>query len=354
MQKIEKISKTKIYWLLQVLGWSSMSITSILNQKLLLESNLDAGEIVNTFVFGFFCLGISHFYRKWFIPSSLFERPYPFIFFKGLQAIVVTAGTVVLIFAGITYWFYPEYLTFTYSIVQFINYGTYFGAWITIYFFFKILERNKQVIEEKLLSDAQKKQAELELLKSQLKPEFLFKSLESIKSLAMLDKAKARDTLIKLSELLRFSLNYQNSPLISLQEEMQEVEKYLMLEKICNNDQLNYKISMDIEALGQSVPSTMVFTMAENAVNNGMKNHWEGGELWINAFTKDNHMHIQVDHLGNLAEMNMESAMIDNIRQRLEKLFGREAYFHFLNFEPEKVRTVISYPLQKQYPKNEV
>ena len=97
-------------------------------------------------------------------------------------------------------------------------------------------------MEQKLLIENLAKTSELELLKTQLNPHFLFNALNSIKALVLLDSEKSRQAIIKLSELLRFSLNYEKHPLISLKTELEEVQKYMELEKIRFGERLQYKV----------------------------------------------------------------------------------------------------------------
>jgi LytS/YehU family sensor histidine kinase len=102
----------------------------------------------------------------------------------------------------------------------------------------------------------------LELLKNQLNPHFLFKCLNSIKALVLIDQDKARDSIIKPSELLRFTLYYEKSPLIALNEDINEVVKYLELEQIRFGKRLDVHISLQEETLEVKVPPAMVLTLA--------------------------------------------------------------------------------------------
>ena len=104
-----------------------------------------------------------------------------------------------------------------------VNWARYVGVWVILYFLYQILERARKIEQEKLRSENAARIAELELLKTQLNPHFLFNALNSIKALVSIDQEKSRDAIVKLSELLRYTLNYGNQQLIPLHDELAEV-----------------------------------------------------------------------------------------------------------------------------------
>ena len=85
-----------------------------------------------------------------------------------------------------------------------MNWMRYVGVWVIIYFMYKILKQNSVIQREKLMIENLAKTTELELLKTQLNPHFLFNALNSIKALVLINPETCRDAIVKLSELLRF------------------------------------------------------------------------------------------------------------------------------------------------------
>jgi len=81
--------------------------------------------------------------------------------------------------------------------------------------------------------------------------------------------------MIKLSELLRFTLNYGNQLLIPLPDEMEEVKKYLALEQIRFGSSLQVKFNTEETTLNRLVPPAIILTLAENAIKQGWPNSLE-------------------------------------------------------------------------------
>ena len=117
----------------------------------------------------------------------------------------------------------------------------------------------------------QKTKAELEALQAKVNPHFLYNTLNSIAGLSLHQGAKARQMTIALAELFRYSLNKKNEALISVQDEVDMVENYLMIEKIRFEDKLEVSISVDEAAKHLQLPKFLLQPLVENAVKHGLK-----------------------------------------------------------------------------------
>jgi two-component sensor histidine kinase len=116
-----------------------------------------------------------------------------------------------------------------------------------------------------------KTKAELEALQAKVNPHFLYNTLNSIAELSLHQGAKARQMTIALAELFRYSLNKKNETEISIEEEMEMVENYLMIEKIRFEDKLDVSIDMDNETKRAEIPKFILQPLVENAVKHGLK-----------------------------------------------------------------------------------
>jgi two-component system LytT family sensor kinase len=160
---------------------------------------------------------VSHFYKILFIRKSTFEKPVRAIWVKGLADTFNISLIITLIIIGpsiIQSWelMTDQILAVSIEILgRILNQGRYIVVWIIIYYMYKILERNRNILKEKLEMESLLTSTELELLKTQLNPHFLFNALNSIKALVLIDGQLAKDAIIKLSELLQFSLRYEKN-----------------------------------------------------------------------------------------------------------------------------------------------
>ncbi|MFL0683967.1 MAG: sensor histidine kinase, partial [Algoriphagus aquaeductus] len=208
-----------------------------------------------------------------------------------------------------------------------MNLGRYVLVWIIIYYLYHILKRNSEISEQKLMLENVAKSAELELLKIQLNPHFLFNALNSIKALVLIDQEKSRDAIIKLSELLRFSLNYEKAPLISLNDEINEVIKYLELEQIRFGKRLEVEILIQEETLEQRIPPAMILTLAENAIKHGITKLPDGGKIKIESKIKGQKMWVELINSGQLEENFSMGIGLSNLEKRLQNLFPDKSSF---------------------------
>jgi two-component system LytT family sensor kinase len=116
-----------------------------------------------------------------------------------------------------------------------------------------------------------KTKAELDALQAKVNPHFLYNTLNSIAELSLHQGLKARQMTIALAELFRYSLNKKNETEISVEEEVEMVENYLMIEKIRFEDKLEVSIEMDENVKRAAIPKFILQPLVENAVKHGLK-----------------------------------------------------------------------------------
>lgn len=125
--------------------------------------------------------------------------------------------------------------------------------------------------------------AELKNLQAQIKPHFLFNTLNTIRGLLMLDqKDRALDTIYALSGLLRYTLE-QHGELVTLQEELQYIRSYLMIQKLRFGERLSFDIEVEDGLQHVSIPFLSLQPIVENACIHGIEPKEGGGRLDIAA-----------------------------------------------------------------------
>jgi LytS/YehU family sensor histidine kinase len=221
-----------------------------------------------------------------------------------------------------------------------VNWMRYAGVWIIIYFLYKLLERKREIEESKLRSENLARTTELELLKTQLNPHFLFNSLNSIKALVTLDPEKSKDAIVKLSELLRFTLNYSMQQLIPFNDELLEVKKYLALEQIRFGDRLLISYRVEDTVLNRLIPPTMLLSLAENAIKHGIAKQSGRGILIVESLLSGKSLLIKMTNTGALVNSNGRGIGLRNVRKRLESLYGHKAGLDLTQEEDKVVVTI--------------
>ncbi|HYL73667.1 MAG TPA: histidine kinase [Bryobacteraceae bacterium] len=170
-------------------------------------------------------------------------------------------------------------------------------------------------------------QAELQNLKSQLHPHFLFNTLHTISVLMREDAEAANRVLLKLSELLRVSLDRSGADRIPLQQELDFLEAYLAIEQTRFQERLRLSIAADGDARAALIPTLLLQPLVENAVRHGIAPRASGGSLSISARRVDGVLELKVedDGLGLAADYPDRRARgygIRNTEGRLRALCG--------------------------------
>jgi LytS/YehU family sensor histidine kinase len=115
----------------------------------------------------------------------------------------------------------------------------------------------------------EKQQAELNYLKSQTNPHFLFNTLNNIYSLARDKSDKTPETILRLSKILRYMLYEAGGAYIAIGQELKIIEDYISLEKLRYDDSLRINFNYDIEDMKQALPPLLLMPLVENAFKHG-------------------------------------------------------------------------------------
>ncbi|HVU18861.1 MAG TPA: histidine kinase [Candidatus Didemnitutus sp.] len=194
----------------------------------------------------------------------------------------------------------------------------------------KYLERSLQTLElEKHLTEAR-----LQALLRQLKPHFLFNTLNGIASLMHSDVNAADRMLVRLSELLRHTMAQSGAPRTPLRDEFAFLEKYLEIERIRFRDRLGVKVEADPQTLDALVPSLILQPLVENAIRHGIEPHARPGRIILRSAREgDNLLLAVIDNGGGMPDggFTREGIGLANTRARLAELYGARHRFDLAN-----------------------
>jgi sensor histidine kinase YesM len=176
------------------------------------------------------------------------------------------------------------------------------------------------------------REAELNMLKAQINPHFLFNSLNSISLLTVKDPGKAREMIIKLSEFLRYSLRFNEKDSSRFGEELESMDRYLEIEKIRFGERLDYSRSIGPGVEDWEVPNMILQPILENAIKHGVYESTEPIKVALNAVKMDSMLRIIITNNYDATAIPRKGAGIGlkNIRERLALVYGR---YDLLSYE---------------------
>jgi len=179
-------------------------------------------------------------------------------------------------------------------------------------------------------------QARLHSLKAQLHPHFLFNALNAVSELVHKDPEAAERTIIDLSDLLRCALDSRDAHLITLQEELDFLRKYVDIHRVLMQDRLTVVIKADAETLGASVPSMILQPLVENAVRHGVDPASRAGRIEVSAARDCGALRLTVSDAGpglpeDGHEISRKGIGLANTQARLAELYGSSHRFELKN-----------------------
>jgi sensor histidine kinase YesM len=348
---IEKVSKVKRYWFIQIVCWTIYIIVFNWYYAVKYGHNV---FFIESAIFLPVLLFSSHLYRILLKKLK--------INLASLTQILICSSLGILLLGGL---FTLISVTFYYTIeepgekiLKFGDYLIYFTIdclivlpWFACYHIYKYaeslgkIEMEKSVIEkEKMEAFALLKTVELANLKNQLNPHFLFNALNSIKALMLTQPAAARDAITQLSDLLRVSLNFGTQQRVSVQEEVDLVRDYLELEKMRFEDRLQYELQVADETRNIQMPPMVLQPIAENAIKHGIGLEESGGKIYIAISLEDHHLVLRVSNTGTYIPKNENGIGLRNLEKRLKLGYGGKACLQ-ISSKDNTVNALIKLPV---------
>lgn len=334
-----------VFWILQLLGWGFINSVSIFVVKGISPQLLLYSVVMGTFL-GIFTTSLLRWYLK---RNVQFESFGVKEFIKILFAFLLTAlvfGALNTLFGFLYVKFGPTLTEAEHQIfknydnigIQVLNSFFLIGAWTVTYLVIKLLLKLNQERIERLELNTHLKQAQLNTLKGQINPHFMFNSLNNIRGLMLEDVEKSREMLTKLSEILRYSLTKNNINAILVREELEVVDNYIDLSKIQFEDRLEFLKNIDSNVLDLQIPPMIIQLLIENAIKHGISNLKNGGTIILNIKKEGEVLVIEVKNTGRL-QISQDSTQLGlkNIEQRLKLLYGDKASFILKEISDEVV-----------------
>ncbi len=202
--------------------------------------------------------------------------------------------------------------------------GLFIYSFLTLIYYGLISNENlQQKIREEIKLKELIKEAELSALKSQINPHFLFNSLNSISSLTIKDPEKAQEMIIQLSEFLRHSISFKEKELVSLEDELDNIDRYLSIEKIRFGSKIHSTNTIENACYKIKIPSMILQPLYENAVKYGVSERTELTNIHTQCYMEKYYMHIVISNeCSDQAPGKRGSGMgLKNIDERLKLIY---------------------------------
>lgn len=339
------MNKKRVYWLLQIGGWSIFGIIIIL---LNLLSDAISSQIYFYAIFiSLWYLVSTHIFRYFIIRWEWISAKIKNVLFQLLLSIVVL--TALNYSVHLLIWLSLGALDFESDLdpdvagAYLLSTFTIYFVWTLFYFIYHYFERYNAALKYEALRN----EIELNNLKSQLNPHFMFNALNSIRALIDENPEKSKDAITQLSSILRSSLVINRNKLTRFEDELHTVKDYLDLETIRFEERLQTRFDIDPKSKNFTVPPLMIQTLVENGIKHGISKLQKGGEISLMTKVKDAHLFIEIRNNGQLTHQKLNGSKgfgVANTKQRLKLLYGKKATFKMINENENTVLTEVRLP----------
>jgi sensor histidine kinase YesM len=290
--------------------------------------------------------------RNNWVRSSLLHIPISII----LSGIITALGYVVVWL----YWDWSAGMPFSFERMgRFVvgNFSEGIGIYLLIAlmsYAFSYYRRYREGQLRTLQLEAQLSQAQLQALKMQLHPHFLFNTLHSISALLNKDTEAARKMITRLGDFLRLTLENSGSQEVTLQQEMEFLSCYLEIERIRFQDRLITRMDVAQPTLVAKVPNLILQPIVENAIRHGIAPRSTPGLIEIEAKQRNGTLRIQVrDNGPGLSKHRTSDVLfkkglgLANTESRLERLYGAAHLFDLSNNPDGGLIVTLEIPFHK-------
>lgn len=231
--------------------------------------------------------------------------------------------------------------------VVMLFFNLFFVVFIAIAIKFYKRWSEKDYLEQK--AQKEKVEVELQMLKTQINPHFLFNTLNSIYVLAMKKSDQTADTVMKLSDMLDYILYKIDAPIIPVSTEIQIIENYIELEKIRFTNRVNLNFTYDFKSKDIQIPPMLIIPFIENAFKHGVAKSMEKSWIKISIHETGQVLDIAVSNSKSQNPTKSKTGGIGlvNVKKRLEILF-RDSYKLDISEKNNSYDVFLSIPIKQQ------
>ena len=343
---VQSMSSGRLFWIMNSSGWVALSVLTYFSLSLpysQFELSYFAHNISQSVVGLLLTLPLRWCFKSlwsWPVAQRFILAVIATIFFSMLWAVLRLLLFMLMtqeqnLWADYGGWVFPSIFVFF--------------TWSALYHGIKYYQLLQQQREAMLVLESQQRQralqlvrakaevkdAQLQLLRYQLNPHFLFNTLNSVASLVSAERTEdAKTMLSRLGDFLRYSLDAGEDMLIPLDKEFWALSQYLMIEQVRFSDRMTLKLDVPANLESLLVPNMLLQPLAENAIKYAIAPSESGGTIRVSAQLKDSRLVLSVEDSGSerlgvssdTLELSESGAGIGlrNTRERLKNLFSND------------------------------
>lgn len=347
MYSSESKDKNYLFWTINASGWLLLWLI-----YLFLYSSDRLGERSNV-------LGLTITYITGFIISIPLRYFYKRVNYQKQSRLLLAAVVLLGAFIASNFWLFIDilsslplygrqaldrWLNLRYYISSVYSHLWVFMLWSALYFIIKLWQAWALQKERTEKATTLAQATQLQMLRYQLNPHFLFNALNSIRALIDEDTRNAKKVITELSELLRYSLISKNYSDVPLSHELDAIRHYFAIEKIRYENKLDVAFNIDPLAEDYPVLSFLIHPLIENAIKYGMQTSPMPLKIRVKAGVDNGNLKGEVSNTGKwLAASDKENKSgtgtgLENVRQRLENAFPDR---HRLEIVEEEGRVLV-------------
>ena len=288
-----------LFWRIQIAGWGLFAIADVMAQRVVYHSY--AVAFARTGLIMLCLVAISTAMRGVYLSRPLANRMsvggVALIGLVSLLGAFVIASMIVLVHEALPWIVPPDHRGVEEFFVPFVHYFFALAGWSLAYFWLRAEMAEQAQHRRTMRAQAEALRAELEQLRLQLDPHFLFNALNGVAEEIPEHPAAALDMLRNLTAYLRHSLDGINHTVVTVEGEVAGLTAYLAVQKARFGDRLQTRLDVTPEATRHRIASFLLQPLVENAVKHGRREH--GLDLRIDIRADSEALHVEVENSGH-------------------------------------------------------
>jgi hypothetical protein len=328
---------SRTYWICQFAGWGGFA-AYVAGAYLLFAPERSGSAVAAILLFnGLGCPAATHALRYWIRRQRWLDLPPRRFVPRAVAAALGLAAALTAAVVGLELAAFTPRVSTSGVWWTFVAFAWAVAGWLLVYWVVQARRRRERTeLELTVLA----RQAQLDALRAQLNPHFLFNCLNSLRALILQDPTRAVSMVTGLSDLLRYALASDRRRLVPLAEELAIVNQYLDLEKIRFEERLIVEQAVDTGALAVSVPPMLLQTLVDNAVKHGIATLPRGGVIRITARIDAAHLDLEVANTGASDVARQDGFGLRSATERLRLLYQDRATLTLTNRDASTVATL--------------